>query len=564
MRVRARPSLYNKKETENAAHMLRLSQLLLPLDEAQDFDEQALRRLCAQRLKLPEHKLGRVRLIKRSVDARDKQSVRFALTADVTLSGGDAQAEKRVAARFKPNQVTVVAGQMERRPPDVWSLALPPWPTDAARPLVVGAGPAGLFCALALAVRGAKPLLIERGKPVDRRAQDVETLEAAGQLDANSNVLFGEGGAGAFSDGKLTCGLSDPHIRTVLGTLVRCGAPEDILISQRPHVGTDELRGVLKRLRAALLRLGAEVRFETTLRGLTVRDGRVAAAQLLVPQGEDEFVTDTVCLAIGHSARDTLLWLHEAGVMMQPKPFSMGVRIEHRQAAIDLAQYGACAGHPALPPAEYKLNVPTPDGRGVYTFCMCPGGQVINASSEPDGVNVNGMSLHARAGANANAAVLVGVSPADFGSDHPLAGVALQRRVEQAAFALTGSLRAPCQRVEDFLQGRPSAHWGEVLPSYRPGVTPCDLADVLPPFVLGDLRLALPLLAQKLKGFDHPDALLTGPETRSSSPVRLLRGADRQSDLRGLYPLGEGAGYAGGIVSAAVDGLKAGMSIAAE
>lgn len=542
--------------------MLRLHQLAVSLDEAAALDQAALRRLCAKRLRVPERDIASVKLVKRSVDARGRDGVHFALTADVRLSRPGEGAEQALAGRFRPNQVTVVAARSEA--PDVFELALPPWPAGRRRPLVVGAGPAGLFCALALAVRGARPIVVERGQPVERRAGDVERLESGGALDAESNVLFGEGGAGAFSDGKLTCGLNSPHIRTVLGTLVRCGAPEEILIAQRPHIGTDELRRVLAGARERLLALGAEVRFGTRLTGLILRDDRVAAARLEGPEGAEELAADTVCLAIGHSARDTYQWLCDMGLPMQQKPFAIGVRIEHPQRAIDRAQYGAAAGHPALPPAEYKLNVPTPDGRGVYTFCMCPGGRVINASSEPDGVNVNGMSLHARDGENANAAVLVGVRPEDFGSAHPLAGVELQRRIERAAFCCAGrTLRAPCQRVEDFLAGRATSSLGGVRPTYRPGVTPADLAAFLPHFVTDDLRLALPLLGRRLKGFDHPNALLTGPEVRSSAPLRILRDAGRQSCVAGLYPLGEGAGYAGGIVSAAVDGLCAGMDIAA-
>ena len=540
--------------------MLRLHQLELSLDDAATFDPPRLRGLCAQRLHISEKAVAEARLVKRSVDARSRGGVRFSLTADVTLAQGGEAEEKRLAARFKPNQVTVISGAAAGDTPDVFGLKLAPWPAGKARPLVVGAGPAGLFCALALAVRGARPIVVERGKPVEARERDVDRLEACGEMDPESNVLFGEGGAGAFSDGKLTCGLNSPHIRTVLGTLVRCGAPEEILVAQRPHIGTDELRRVLVGVRAALRRLGAEVRFETRLTGLILREGRIAGARLTGAAGEEELATDTVCLAIGHSARDTYEWLCSLGLPMQQKPFAIGVRIEHLQRDIDRAQYGPSAGHPALPPAEYKLNAPTPDGRGVYTFCMCPGGRVINASSEPGGVN--GMSRHARDGRNANAAVLVGVRPDDFGGEHPLAGVYLQRRIEQAAFRCAGgALRAPCQRVGDFLAGRPSASLGSVAPTYLPGVTPGDMRAFLPEFITDDLRLALPKLGQRLKGFDHPDALLTGPETRSSAPVRILRNPRRESAIAGLYPLGEGAGYAGGIVSAAVDGLCAGMDI---
>ena len=371
--------------------MLRLHQLELSLDDAATFDPPRLRGLCAQRLHISEKAVAEARLVKRSVDARSRGGVRFSLTADVTLAQGGEAEEKRLAARFKPNQVTVISGAAAGDTPDVFGLKLAPWPAGKARPLVVGAGPAGLFCALALAVRGARPIVVERGKPVEARERDVDRLEACGEMDPESNVLFGEGGAGAFSDGKLTCGLNSPHIRTVLGTLVRCGAPEEILVAQRPHIGTDELRRVLVGVRAALRRLGAEVRFETRLTGLILREGRIAGARLTGAAGEEELATDTVCLAIGHSARDTYEWLCSLGLPMQQKPFAIGVRIEHLQRDIDRAQYGPSAGHPALPPAEYKLNAPTPDGRGVYTFCMCPGGRVINASSEPGGVNVNGM-----------------------------------------------------------------------------------------------------------------------------------------------------------------------------
>ena len=541
--------------------MLRLHQLVLPLDGAARFDADKLRRLCAARLRVPESRVAFAKVQKRSVDARDKGNVHFSLTADVLLSDADARAEAAVAAKFKPNQVAVVAGSPNEEAADVFHLAHEPWPRTASRPIVVGAGPAGLFCALALAVRGARPILLERGQPVEKRAGDVESFESGAPLNPESNVLFGEGGAGAFSDGKLTCGLNSPHIRTVLQTLYACGAPEDILTAQRPHIGTDELRVVLTHIREKLLALGAEVRFGHTLTGLVLRGGRVAAARVLHEGAEEELAAGRVFLAIGHSARDTYQWLYELGLPMQQKPFAVGVRIEHGQSMVDRSQYGRAAGHPALPPAEYKLNAPTPDGRGVYTFCMCPGGRVICAASEPDGLNINGMSLHARDGENANAAVLVGVRPEDFGSGHPLAGVAFQRGIERAAHHAVGGFRAPCQRVGDFLAGRESAAFGEVQPSYRPGVTPGDVRCCLPEFVVGNLRLALPLLGRRLTGFDTPDALLTAPETRSSAPLRMLRNGRRESPLSGLFPLGEGAGYAGGIISAALDGLAAGMEV---
>ncbi len=538
--------------------MLRIHQLRLPLEQAGAADGTLYRRLAAQRLRIPEGDVIAASVSRRSVDARDRGDVHFTLTLDVRLVSE--KAEKTMAAKFRPNQAAYVPDS-EAETHSVFTQQTSPYDRNRPRPVVIGAGPAGLFCALGLAVRGARPLVLERGKPVEARAKDVDALERQGLLDPESNVLFGEGGAGAFSDGKLTCGLNDPFIRTVLQTFVECGAPDDILFSARPHIGTDLLRGVLAEMRKRLTALGGEVLFAHKATGFSLQNGRIAAVNAVTLPGNTPLViqTDTVCLAIGHSARDTYAWLRALDVPMQQKPFAMGVRVEHPQAMIDCAQYGLAAGLPGLPPADYKLNVPTPDGRGAYTFCMCPGGQVINASSEPEALNVNGMSLHARAGENANAALLVGVRPEDFGSDDPLAGIALQRGIERAAYRMGGGFSAPCQRVEDFLARRPSTGFGGVHPSYRPGVFPADIAECLPPFITDNLRLALPEMAKKLKGFDCPDALLTAPETRSSAPVRLLRNERRQSALSGLYPLGEGAGYAGGIISAAVDGLRAAL-----
>ncbi len=539
--------------------MLRLHQIPLSLADAKNLDASLCRRLAAERLHVPAKDVLHAQVSKRSVDARDKGDIHFTLTLDVTLA--NPAKETALLARFKPNQAALLTPRdAEQR--DVFSLPVTPYGQGRPRPVVVGAGPAGLFCALALAVRGAKPLVLERGKPVEQRAADVAAMETQGELNPQSNVLFGEGGAGAFSDGKLTCGLGDPLIRTVLQTLVTCGAPEDVAISAKPHIGSDLLRGVLKAMRAKLTALGGELCFSHTAIGLVTDGGHVSGVRVRAGQSQTPFMiaTDAVYLAIGHSARDTYAWLHAMGVPMQAKPFALGVRVEHPQAMIDRAQYGAMAGVDGLPPAEYKLNAPTPDGRGAYTFCMCPGGQVMNASSEAGLLNINGMSLHARAAVNANAALLVGVTPADYPSDDPLAGIALQRQIERAAFALGGrEYRAPCQRVADFLAGKPSTGFHGIQPSYRPGVAPADVAACLPPFVAENLRIALPALGKRLRGFDDGDALLTAPETRSSSPVRLLRDARRQSALPGLYPLGEGAGYAGGIVSAAVDGLKAAL-----
>ncbi len=524
--------------------MLRVGNLSLPLDYTLD-DVSAL---VAARLRVQAKEILSVNLVRRSVDARDKADVHFVLTVDVRLRN-----EAACLKHLKPGIASTAPSEK-----------LPPIPEARfeKRPLVVGAGPAGLFCALTLAMAGARPILIERGKPVEQRTKDVSRLQTRSVLDPESNVQFGEGGAGAFSDGKLTTGTKSPWQRFVLETFVRCGAPEEILWLNKPHIGTDRLKGVVANIRREIIRLGGEVRFSTRLTRLETKANHITGAY--VSSGPDETLleTDTVFLCIGHSARDTLSQLYRDGVRMAQKPFAMGVRIEHPQSLIDRSQYGPAAGHPALGAADYKLNVHTPDGRGVYTFCMCPGGEVIASASQPGGVVTNGMSLHARDGANANAALLVGVTTDDFRDDHPLAGFTLQRQIEKAAFAAGGGdFKAPAQTVGDFLAERETRTFGSVTPTYRPGVTAADLRAVLPDFILRDLRFALPRLNGMLNGFSLPDAVLTGAETRSSSPVRLPREKDgRAVGLDGLYPCGEGAGYAGGIMSAATDGIQAALN----
>ena len=530
--------------------MLRLNNFPVPLD----YTEDSLRRLLLKKLGIPGDQLLSLSLFRRSVDARDRGDVHFVLSLDL-------QVRNEEALRRRHPQLTRVE-----------PVPAPPLPAPAFvhRPLVVGAGPAGLFCALTLARAGANPVLIERGKPVEQRTQDVSRMAEAGILDPESNVQFGEGGAGAFSDGKLTCGVKSPWLRDVLETFVAHGAPENILIDPKPHIGTDRLRPVVASLRREILSLGGSVLFETRLEEPLLRNGRLVGARVSHLGELRDIETDALFLCIGHSARDTMRRLYGAGILMEQKPFAVGVRIEHPRILIDRTQYGAFAGHPRLGAASYKLNCHTADGRGVYTFCMCPGGHVIAAASEAEGVAVNGMSYHARDAENSNAALLVGVRPEDFGSDHPLAGFDFQRRIEQAAWR-AGQARkkgeagasplpflAPAQRVEDFLRDRATVRFGEVLPSYRPGVVPADLRAVLPDFVVNDLKIALPVLDRQLHGFALPDAVLTAPETRSSSPVRLPRDASGQAlETPGLYPVGEGAGYAGGIVSAALDGISA-------
>ncbi len=523
--------------------MLRLDQIKLNPDQ----NEAALWDKAAKLLRLPRTAIRSLQVLRRAVDAREEPVLVYTVAVAV-------EREQQVLRRCGGRHISVFEESFYTLPEPVTAPKL--------RPVVVGAGPAGLFAALVLSRCGAKPILLERGQPTEQRIRDVNTFWESGLLNTESNVQFGEGGAGAFSDGKLNTGTRDVRHRWILEQMVSCGAPESILIDAKPHVGTDKLHITLRNLRRELLESGCDIRFGHRLCGLHTENGAVTAVDVAAGGEQYTLPARHVILALGHSARDTVEMLYEAGVPMEPKPFAVGVRIEHRQSDMDAAQYKTYAGHPGLGAASYKLACHLPSGRSAFSFCVCPGGQVVAAASETGQVVTNGMSEYARDRENINGALLINVTPEDFGSDHPLSGIAFQRKLERDAYALGGGgYLAPCQRVEDFLAGRPSAGPGAVLPSYRPGVTYTDLHACLPPFVAESIAQALPLLGQKLRGYDQPDALLTAVESRSSSPVRIPRDETGQSGIAGLYPCGEGAGYAGGILSAASDGIRAAEQI---
>ena len=531
--------------------MLRITDIT----QALDYDDDALLRAVAKRLCVTVDAIQSWTLFRRSVDARKKSSVHFKCIVDAEVAD-----EAAVLAKLGPKAKVRVTPDMTYR---YGARIGPTGDNKCLRPVVVGLGPCGMFAGLLLAQMGLRPLVLERGKKARARAKDVFKFWETGEVDARSNVAFGEGGAGTFSDGKLTTQTKDRgnRIRKVLEEMVEAGAPSEILYAAKPHIGTYKLIKIVRNLRAKITALGGEVRFETQVTDLLVEDGTLRGLRL---DDGTELAASHIIFAIGHSARDTFEMLLERGVHFERKPFSIGARIEHPQGLVNVAQHGPSAEHPRLGAADYKLVHHCANGRSAYSFCMCPGGQVIAATSEAGQVVTNGMSYYSRAEANANAGLVVGVTPDDFAGDHPLAGVAFQREWEERAFAAGGrDYRAPAQRIEDFLAARASQTMGEVTPSYQPGVTPADLAACLPPYVIDTMREAIGAFDKKLRGYALPDAVLTGVETRTSSPVRMVRGADFQSvSVAGLYPAGEGAGYAGGIMTAAVDGIRCAEAVA--
>ncbi len=518
--------------------MIRVSNIKVPLD----CDLSDLRAICRDRLKLSPERIRSVKLSKKSVDARKKSDIHFIISLDIEAKGED-----RLLKSLK-NAVKYVPFHYE----------IPAVSPTEHRPVIVGFGPAGMFAALVLAMSGARPIVLERGGDVDSRCRAVEEFASGGRLDPESNVQFGEGGAGTFSDGKLTTGIKDPRISWILQRLVEFGAPEEITYLAKPHIGTDRLRGTVKALRERVISLGGEVIFGARFCGFSSENGTLTGASYEKDGQICQLSANSLILATGHSARDVFQLLQREGIAMTQKSFAVGVRIEHRRQDIDRAMYGEMAGHPALKAADYKLAVHLPNGRALYTFCMCPGGSVVAASSEEGRLAVNGMSCFARDAENSNSALLVNIDPKDYGSDDPLAGMYFQRKIEEKAFAAGGGdYHAPAISVGSFLSGGEPALSDTVKPSYRPGVRPASPEEYLPDLVCESLRLGLPEMGKKIAGFDDGGALLTGVESRSSSPVRISRGADLVSEsLRGLYPCGEGAGFAGGIVSAAVDGMK--------
>ena len=527
--------------------MLRLTEIKLPLDHAEDAIQGAIQ----ARLGIEADAIDGFTIFRRSFDARKRDRIAFVYTLDVALRN-----EAAVLERFRDDPHVKPAPDMS------YSFVAQAPTAMTSRPVVIGTGPCGLFAGLILAQMGFRPIILERGKTVRERTRDTFGLWRQGKLDPESNVQFGEGGAGTFSDGKLHSQIKDPqhYGRKVLTEFVKAGAPGEILYVSKPHIGTFRLVGVVEKMRATIEALGGKIRFQSRVDDIVIEDGQVRGVVLV---GGEYLASEHVVLAVGHSARDTFKMLFERGVHIEAKPFSIGFRIEHPQSLIDKCRLGSHAGHPELGAADYKLAYHARNGRSVYSFCMCPGGTVVAAASEPGRVVTNGMSQYSRNERNANSGIVVGITPEDYPGD-PLAGIEFQRKWEERAFVLGGSnYHAPGQLVGDFLAGKPSTALGSVLPSYTPGVHLCDLSTALPDYAIEAIREAIPAFDKQIRGFALHDAVLTGVETRTSSPIRIPRKQDYQSvNTAGLYPAGEGAGYAGGILSAAVDGIEVAQAVA--
>ena len=544
--------------------MIRLTEIKLPLDlPGSKQPDTAIADAVVGTLGIQADELQSVNIFKLSFDARKAELLQVYIV-DAALTSDEREAE--VLHRFENNPHVRPTPDMAYKPVATASLLSPDQLKN--RPVVVGFGPCGIFAALVLAQMGFKPIVLERGKKVRERTKDTWNLWRKNQLHPESNVQFGEGGAGTFSDGKLYSQIKDPRYlgRKVMQEFVKAGAPEEILVDAHPHIGTFKLVKVVEHLREQIIALGGEVRFEQRVTDVNIVNGQLQGLTVLdlATQQSYELATQQAVLALGHSSRDTFAMLYERGVYVEAKPFSIGFRIEHPQSLIDHARWGRHAGHPLLGAADYKLVHHAKNGRAVYSFCMCPGGTVVAATSEVGRVVTNGMSQYSRNERNANAGIVVGITPEDFPSKHPLAGIELQRTLESAAYVLGGSTyEAPGQLVGDFVKGMASTVLGSVVPSYKPGVKLVDLTAALPTYAIEAIREAIPAFGKKIKGFDLPDAVLTGVETRTSSPIKMTRGDDFQSlNVRGLFPAGEGASYAGGILSAGVDGIKVAEAVA--
>jgi uncharacterized FAD-dependent dehydrogenase len=531
--------------------MIRITELRLPIDHAPESLEGAI----LKRLSITPKELVSFDIFKRSYDARKNVSLAFIYTVDVSVKNEESVLKKHSHdAHIRPSPDTSYH-LVAKAPASIHA-------GNALRPIVIGFGPCGIFAALLLAQMGFKPIVLERGKQVRERTQDTWGLWRKKILNPESNVQFGEGGAGTFSDGKLYSQIKDPKFygRKVIHEFVKAGAPPEIQYVAKPHIGTFRLVGMVEKIRQEIIDLGGEIRFSQKVIGFDIQNEQITGVKI---EGHPDLPTSHVVLALGHSARDTFKALHDAGVFMEAKPFSVGFRIEHPQSLIDRARLGPHAGNELIGAADYKLVHHAKNGRSVYSFCMCPGGTVVAATSEPNRVVTNGMSQYSRNERNANAGIVVGITPEDYPGG-PLAGIEFQRQLESKAFELGGgTYEAPGQLVGDFIEGKPSTEFGSVIPSYKPGVHLTDLAQALPPYAIEAIREALPAFEKQIKGFSMKDAVLTGVETRTSSPLRITRGPNFQSlNIKGLYPAGEGAGYAGGILSAGVDGIKVAEAVA--